>query len=196
MKNLRKNCKAKFYSWLAVKKYQIFQMKTIKYYHNVYIKCDVLLLANVFEKFRKSSSEKYGSCLVHYLSAPALTCDGMRNMMEVTTKHISDVDLYLFLSRSIGGGVYYISKRYNKINNNFLKSYDQILESKHNIYLEATNLHGYAKSKCLLTSGFKWVPPNFDSNKYNNRSDLEVDLEYPRELHELHDHYSFNLDKI
>ena len=45
---------------MAVKKNQIFQMKTIKYYHDVFIKCDVLLSANVFEKFRNSSSTKYG----------------------------------------------------------------------------------------------------------------------------------------
>ena len=57
-------------------------------------------------------------------------------------------------------------------------------------------MHVYEKSKFLLTSGFKWVAPFFDSNKYNNRSDLEVDLEYPRKLQELHDHYPFDLDKI
>ena len=117
-------------------------------------------------------------------------------MAKVALDLISDVDLYLFFSKSMKGGVYHISKRYNKINNKYLKPYDQKLESKHNIYLDATNLHVYEKSKFLLTSGFKWVAPNFDSNKYNNRSDLEVDLEYPRKLQELHDHYPFDLDKI
>ena len=62
-------------------------------------------------------------------------------------------------------------------------------------------LYGYAISKFLLTSGFKWIDPKeFDLNKYTNNSSkwcvLEVDLECPTELHELHNHYTLALDKI
>ena len=63
------------------------------------------------------------------------------------------------------------------------------------------NLYGYAVSKFLLTSGFKWIDPKqFDLNKYTTNSSkgcvFEVDLEYPRKLRELHNDYPFTPDKI
>ena len=61
------------------------------------------------------------------------------------------------------GGVSYISNRYSKANNKYLKSYDPKQESKHIAYLAANNLYDYAMSKFLLTRGFKWIyPKEFD----------------------------------
>ena len=62
-------------------------------------------------------------------------------------------------------------------------------------------MYGYALSKFLLTSGFKWIDPNeFDLNKYTNNSSrgcvLEIDLEYPKELQKLHNDYLLALDEI
>ena len=57
-------------------------MKTMKDYHNLYLKCDVLLLADVFEKFRNNSTKNYGLCPSHYLSAPAFSWDAMLNMAK------------------------------------------------------------------------------------------------------------------
>ena len=70
-----------------------------------------------------------------------------------------------------------------------------------NIYLDTKNLYGYAMSKFLPTSGFKWIDPKeFDLNKYTNNSSkgcfLKVDLEYPKELHDLHNDYPLAPDKI
>ena len=99
------------------------------------------------------------------------------------------------------GGISYISKRYDKFNNKYLKRYEPKQESKYIIYLEANNLYGYAMSKFLPTSGFKWIDPkDFDSNKYSSNSSkgcvLEIDLEYPKELCELHNDYPLAPDKI
>ena len=57
------------------------------------------------------------------------------------------------------GGVSYISNRCSKANNKYLKYYDSKQESKHIIYLDANNLYGYAMSKFLVTSLFKWLDP-------------------------------------
>ena len=62
-------------------------------------------------------------------------------------------------------------------------------------------MYGYALSKFLLTSGFKWIDPKeFDLNKYTNNSSrgcvLEIDLEYPKELQKLHNDYLLALDEI
>ena len=63
------------------------------------------------------------------------------------------------------------------------------------------NLRGYAMSKFFPTSWFKWInAKEFDSNKHTSNSSkgcvLEVDLEYPIELRELHNDYSLDLSKI
>ena len=115
--------KEKFSSYLTGKKisdkecehvlkvWDKFEMKTIKDYHDLCLKCDVLLLADVIEKFGKSSLTNYGLCPSHYLSAPDLNLDGMLNMENVETALISDADIYLFFENGKRGGVSYISKR-------------------------------------------------------------------------------------
>ena len=82
-----------------------------------------------------------------------------------------------------------------------MKSYDPKQESKHIIYLDANNLYGYAMSKFLPTIGFKWIDPKeFHLNKCTSNSSkgcvLEVDLECPKELRELHNDYPLAPDKI
>ena len=135
----------------------------------------------------------YGLCPSHYLSAPALNWDEMINMTKVELELISELDMYIFFEKCMRGGVSYISNRYSKANK-YLKSYDQKQESKHIIYLDANNLYCYAMSKFFPTSGFKWLDPKrFELNKHTSNSlkgcVLKVDLEYPKELRELHNGY-------
>ena len=129
-------------------------MKTMKDYHDLYLTCDVLLLA-VFGKFRNNSLKNYGLCPSHYLSAPVLSWDAMLNLTKVELELITDPDMYIFFEEGVRVGVSYISNRYNKTNNKYLKFYDPKQESKHIIYLDANNLYGHAMSKFLPTSGFK-----------------------------------------
>ena len=84
-------------------------MKTMKDYYNLHIKCDVLLLADVFEKFRNNSINNYGLCPSHYLSAPALTWDLILSMTKVkinlfqiltftySLKKLSEIEFLTFL---------------------------------------------------------------------------------------------------
>ena len=113
-----------------------FAMKKMKGYHNFYLKCDILLLADVLEKFRNSSFRNYGLCPSHYLSAPALSWDTILNMTKVELELISDADIYLSFKKGMGSGVSYIFTTYSKANNKYLKSYDSKQESKHIIYLD------------------------------------------------------------
>ena len=83
----------------------------------------------------------------HYFSAPALSWDPMLNMAKVTLELISYPDIYIFYEKGIRSGISYISYRYSKANNNYLKCYDPKQELKHVINFDANNLHGYAMSK-------------------------------------------------
>ena len=109
--------------------------------------------------------------------------------------------MYIFFGKGTRDKISYISNRYSKANNRYLKYYDSKQESKHIIYLDANDLYGYAMSKFLPSSGFKWIDPKeFHLNKYTSNSlkgcALEVDLEYSKELHELHNDYPLAPDKI
>ena len=88
----------------------------------------------------------------------------MLNLTKVKLKFIPDSEMYKFFEKDMRVGVCYISTRYSKANNKYLKSYDPKRESKHVIYLDANNLYGYAMSKFLPTSEFKWIDPK----KFNN----------------------------
>ena len=79
-------------------------MKTIKDYYDLYSKCDVLSLADVFDPFRDNSIKNHGLCPSHYLSAPALSWDAMLNMTNVKTlictyslKKVREVEFLIFL---------------------------------------------------------------------------------------------------
>ena len=125
----------------------------------------------------------------------------MLNMTKLVFQLIPDPDMYVFFENGTRGGVSYICNRYRKTSNNYLKSYDPKQESKHIIYLDASNLCGYAMSKFLPTSSFKWIDPKeFDLNKYTSNSSkgfvLEVGLEYPKEFRKLYSDYPLAPDKI
>ena len=108
---------------------------------------------------------------------------------------------HIFFEKGRRSAISYISNRYSKANNKYLKSYDPKQELKYIIYADVNNLCCYAISKFLHTSGFKWIDPKeFDFNKYTSNSSkgcvLKVDLEYPKEIHKLHNDYSLAPDKL
>ena len=94
-----------------------FEMKTMKDYYDLHLKCDVLLLADVFEKIRNKRLKNYGLCPSHYLSTPVLSWDAMLKMTNVELQLIPDRDMFIFFEKGIRGGVSYISNRYGKTNN-------------------------------------------------------------------------------
>ena len=121
-------------------------------YHELYLKCNVLLLADVFEKFRNNSLKYYGLCPNHHLSAPTLNWDAMLNMTKIKLEFISDPEIHIFFEKGMRVRVSYSSNRYRKASNKYLKSYDPKQESKSIIYLDPNYLYGYAMSKFLQTS--------------------------------------------
>ena len=99
-------------------------MKAIKYNHDLYLECDISLLADIFEKFRNINLKNYGLCLSHYLSVQAVSWDAILNMIRDDLELNSDADMYLLFEKGMRGGVSYISKGYSKANNKNLKYHD------------------------------------------------------------------------
>ena len=110
--------------------------------------------------------------------------------------------MYLFIEKGLRGGISYIAKRYAKANNKYMKDYDPTKPSKYISYLDMNNLYGWAMSGYLPYGRFKWLKnvDNFDVNSISEKSPiryiLEVDLEYPDELHILHNDYPLALEKL
>ena len=86
------------------------------------MKKDVLLLADVFEKFIDMCVKFYGLDPCHYFSSPELIWDVMLKMTEIELEKISDIGKYLFIEKGLRGGISYIAKRYAKANNKYLYS--------------------------------------------------------------------------
>ena len=178
-----------------------FGLSSMGEYHDLYLKSDILLLADVFENFRKACQQYYELDPAHYFTTPGLSWDAMLKMTETKLELMSDVDMFQFIEKGMRGGISYIANRYGKANNKYMKEYDEKASSKYIMYLDANNLYGWAMSQYLPTGGFKWLSEKeVNLSKYDDEFEkgliLEVDLEYPKELHDLHNDYPLAAEKI
>ena len=181
-----------------------FNLKTMGDYHDFYLKSDILLLADVFENFRKTCLQYYKLDPCHYFTSPGLSWDAMLKMTDIKLELMVDIDMFQFIEKGMRGGISYIANRYGKANNKYMKNYDEKTPSKYIMYLDANNLYGWAMSQYLPTGNFKWLSQNqiekTNLGKYTENSKkgliLEVDLEYPQELHDLHNDYPLGPEKV
>ena len=134
-----------------------FNFNTFRDFHNHYLKKDVLLLADVFEKFISTSLKNYNLDPCHYFSAPGLSWDAMLKMTKVKLEKISDADIHLFIEKGMRGGISYSAKRYSKANNENCPDYDKEKPEFYISYLDMNSLYGGAMSQYLPYGGFKRV---------------------------------------
>jgi hypothetical protein len=120
----------------------------------------------------------------------------MLKMTKIELELLSDVDMMLMIKKGIRGGISMISNRHGVANNKYMDKYDPTKESKYITYLDANNLYGWAMSKKLPTSGFKWMSEEELSNWKNIPCILEVDISYPKELHNLHNDYPLAPEQV
>ena len=100
----------------AINVWKVFKIKTLWQYHDLYLKTDVLLLCDVFEKFIKTCLEYYCLDPSHYFGSPELCWNAMLKMTGIKLELISNTDMHLFIEKGMRGGISYISKRYSKVN--------------------------------------------------------------------------------
>ena len=183
-----------------------FKMKTFKDYHKLYNETDVLLLADVFENFRNLCLKIYGLDPVYYYTAPGLAWDACLKMTNINLELLSDPNMLLMFEKGIRGGISMISNRYGEANNKYMgKNFNKNKLSKYLMYLDANNLYGSAMSEKLPIHSFKWLSSREMERLFNNQvvqiwektpCILEVDLEYPENLHDLHNDYPFCPERV
>ena len=100
-----------------------FEMETMAYYNNLYLKSDVLSLADLFEKLKNNSLKNYGLCPGHYMRVQCLSWDVMLKTIKVKLELIPDLNMYIFFDKVTRGGISYIVNTCSKSSNEYLKSY-------------------------------------------------------------------------
>ena len=125
----------------------------------------------------------------------------MLKMTKINLDLITDIDMLLFIEKGMSGGISYIAHRHAKANNRYMENYNEGEDSSYIMYLDANNLYGWAMSQPLPYSNFRWVEPKYygDSKSQKQKQTgriYEVDLEYPNELHNLHNDYPCAAEKI
>lgn len=184
--------------------WKIFKVNSLGEYTDLYLKCDVLLLCDIFEYFRNTSLLHYNLDPAYYVSAPSLSWDAMLLCTGVQLELINDLDIYQMLEKGIRGGLAQCSLRHARANNKYVPNFDDSKLSSFLIYLDCNNLYGYAMRQKMPISNFEFLPKNElenfnllaipDDGEYGYI--LHVDLSYPEHLHDSHSDLPFAPEKF
>ena len=168
-------------------------VKTLRDYTSLYNRLDVLQLCDVFENFRDVCKKNYDLDPAWYYSAPGLAWDALLKVTDIKLQLLTDPDMLLMFERGIRGGISTISNRYARANNIYMgEEYLKGETDRYITYLDANNLYGWAMSRAMPTHGFKWMTDKELADWKTTATAggggciLEVDLEYPTALHDLH----------
>ena len=188
--------------------FKVFKLEKLGDYHDLYVQSDTLLLADVFNNFRDMCLKEYELDLAHFLSLPGLAWQACLRKTNIELELLTDYNMLLMVEEGIRGGICHSIHRYAKANSKYIKNYNNNEESSYIQYLDANILYGWAKSKKLPVNGFKWTDNNETAEpsakhiineefiKNYNENDkkgytLEVDIKYPKKLHDLHSDLPF-----
>jgi hypothetical protein len=172
-----------------------FKIKDMGEYHDLYLRSDVLLLTDIFENFRNLCMKYYGLDPAYYMTLPNFAWDAMLKKTNITLDLVHDQDMYEMIEKGKRGGVCQVSSKYAKANNKYMKSYNQNIISSYLTYLDANNLYGLAMCMKLPYGQLHWsndIKTTDDVMKYEDNDVgyfLEVDLHYPKHLHDYHKDY-------
>ena len=152
-----------------------FEIKNLGEYHDLYLKSDTLILADVFENCRKLCLKIYQLGPAKFLSVPELAWQGALKKTEVKLELLTDIDMLLIVEKGVRGGMSNAIYWYAKPNNKYIKNYDKNKESPYLKYWDLNNLYGWAMSQKLLVNNFEWIEDTFQFNEdfiknYNEES--------------------------
>ena len=181
-----------------------FGCLSLRAYLELYLKTDVLLLADIFEEFRVVCMTNYGLDPAHYVSSPQLSWDSMLRLTNCKLELISDPEMFRCVDAGIRGGVSMISLRHAVANNPYMAAFDASKPKSYIIYLDANNLYGWAMSQPMPTGGFVWLDSHeaeqidwlAQTEQQAEGYFVEVDLDYPAELHDAHNDYPLAPERL
>ena len=128
-------------------------------YHDLYVKSDTFLLADVFENFRDMCIKVYELDPAHFVSLSGLAWQACLKKTNTELELLTDCDMLLLVEEGIRGGICHSIHRYAKENNKYMKNYNNNEESSYIQYLDANKLYGWAMSKKMMikVTFWKWT---------------------------------------
>ena len=154
----------------------------------MYLKGDRLLLADVFENFRKMFLKIHHLDSAKLLSTPWLSWQGALKKTDVKLELLTDIDMLLMVEEGIRGVTCHAIYQYENANTKYIKDFNKNKELSYIKYWNVHNLYGCAMSQNLPVNNFAWIEDTCQFNEgfiqnYNEESDegcfLEGDIQYP-----------------
>ena len=174
--------------------FKTFELNSLGDYHDLYVRSDTLLLADVFENFRNACLSNYELDPAHFVSLPGLVWQACLKKTNVELELLADYDMLLMIEEGIRGGICHVIQGYAKANNKYMKDYDKKKKSSYIQYLDANNLYGKAMTEKMPVRGFRWMDDisrvdedfvrGYDKNDIKGYI-LEVDVDYLNKLKNL-----------
>ena len=184
------------------KVFKVFKCQNLEDYHNLYLKCDTLLLTCVFEEFRQISHQTYGLDCAHHFSASNLAGDAFKRICKDSNVQLLSDRRHLEMVENMmrGGTASVFHSRFFKANNKECPDFNPDQHSTYGFMIDANNLYGgVMQTEKLPIRNFELIEHIEDEVIVNQILDmtedsligfiLEVDLEYPEELHDDHQDY-------
>ena len=164
----------------ALKVWEVFKIKNLGEYHDLYVQTDTLLLADVFENFRNMCLKIYKLDPPNFVSAPGLSWEACLKMMGIELELLTDKEMLCMFEKGTRGGMCQATHHYECTNNKYMENYNENIASS---FLPIGNFEWIEKDN-LLEFGKEFI------EKYDENSDkeflYEVDVEYPKTLGMLH----------
>ena len=151
------------------------------YYHDHYLKTDVVQLVDMLKEFRNVCHENYELHPTWYFTAPGLAWHAVLKETKVELELLSDVGMLLMIGNGVRGGISMISNRFGRANSKYIdEAYDETKLTKYITYLNANNLYGWAMCLLFPVRGFKWMQrscPAEGFTDFDNLQDISCILE-------------------
>ena len=181
----------------AVATFEFFGCKNIGEYSDLYLKLDVLLLADIFESFRNRMHLSHSLDPAHFLTLPGFSFQAMLRFCDVELKLLNDIEMVIFIQNSLRGGLSCCSKRYSEANNPYMEEeFDASKPEKYLFYCDVNNLYGFIMKDFLPHGDFEWVDPE-SVDLLNTPDDspfgyiVEADFHIPESLHDYYNDFPF-----
>ena len=183
----------------AKKVWDLFKIKNLGEYHDLYVQADTAQLSDVFENFRYLCLKDYDVDPTYFVSTPSLAFEAMLKMANVKIELLTDIDMVLMAEKAIRGGLTQVVRKHGIPNNKYLLTYDKTKKSMFLQYLDTNNLYGYAMNQKVSLDGYEWADvslftDDFVKNYVVNGDKgylLEADVEYPIKMRIAHKDFPF-----
>ena len=156
----------------------------------------------MFEAFSDTCLEHYSLDPANFYTSPGLAWKACLKHTGIKLELLTDPDMLLMFEGGIRGGITQAVHQYAEVNNKYIgDKFDPKSERSYLQYLDSNNLYGWAMSQSLPTGGFRWV--SIEPNKVGELAKhtdkgylLEVDVSYPKELHDSHNYLPFMCERL